>query len=64
MPFKWDNKMGALSQRHAKRLHPDVNKAADAHEQFARLGEAHEVLSDPERRRLYDLTGSSTQGVQ
>eukprot|EP00667_Euglena_gracilis_P012313 EG_transcript_12653 len=48
-------------KRHAKRLHPDVNKAADAHEQFARLGEAHEVLSDPERRRLYDLTGSSNQ---
>lgn len=41
----------------AKKLHPDINKAANAHEQFAKLGEAHEVLSDANKRRNYDQTG-------
>jgi hypothetical protein len=34
--------------------HPDRSKAADASARFARISEAYQVLSDPERRRSYD----------
>ncbi len=37
-----------------RRYHPDVNPAPDAKEQFLRIQEAYQVLSDPERRRHYD----------
>jgi len=38
----------------ARKLHPDVNKAKDAHKRFSDLSEAHEVLGDPARRADYD----------
>lgn len=43
----------------ARRLHPDVNRAADAAERFAALAEAYDTLSDPMRRRAYDLSRSA-----
>lgn len=41
----------------ARKYHPDVNKAPDAEDKFKQLGEAYEVLSDPERRAMYDRYG-------
>jgi curved DNA-binding protein len=38
----------------ARQHHPDVSKAADAHARMAAVNEAHEALSDPERRAAYD----------
>merc|ERR1719217_1938669 len=38
----------------ALRSHPDVNKAPDADEQFAKIAAAYAVLSDPKERAKYD----------
>ncbi len=38
----------------AKKYHPDVSKAPDAHQKFIEIGEAYEVLKDPNSRREYD----------
>lgn len=41
----------------AREYHPDVNAAAGAEEKFKRLSEAYAVLSDPEKKALYDRYG-------
>ncbi|MBP6311284.1 MAG: DnaJ domain-containing protein [Flavobacteriales bacterium] len=40
----------------AKRYHPDVSNEANAHEQFIRVTQAYEILSDPIKRSRYDVT--------
>ncbi|MCP4375649.1 MAG: DnaJ domain-containing protein [bacterium] len=41
----------------ARKYHPDVNKSPDATEKFQEATEAYEVLSDPEKRKMYDQFG-------
>jgi molecular chaperone DnaJ len=41
----------------AKELHPDTSTDPDAESHFKELGEAYSVISDAEKRRIYDTYG-------
>lgn len=41
----------------ALKFHPDRNKSSEAPEHFKEISEAYAVLSDPEKRQLYDQGG-------
>ncbi len=53
-----DDEIKKAFRRKARQLHPDVNKAADAEDQFKELNEAYDVLSDPNKRSQYDRFGT------
>ena len=46
----------------ALKYHPDLNQSPDGEEKFKKLNEAYSVLSDPEKRRHYDLYGNVPRG--
>jgi curved DNA-binding protein len=48
-------------RRLARKYHPDVNKDKSAEEKFKEINEAHEVLSDPDKRQKFDQFGAHWQ---
>lgn len=52
-------------RRLARKYHPDLNKDdASAEDKFKELGEAYEVLRDPEKRKMYDKFGAEGANSQ
>jgi len=56
-----DKTIKSAYRRLARKHHPDVAKGKDAPDRFKEINEAHEVLSDPEKRRRYDTLGPDWQ---
>jgi len=53
-----DDDIKKAFRRLAKQYHPDANQGdPSAEEKFKEAGEAYQVLSDPEKRQLYDRYG-------
>ena len=48
----------------ARKYHPDVSKEKNAEERFKEIGEAYEVLRDPEKRAAYDALGTRRAGEE
>ncbi|KAA8719403.1 molecular chaperone DnaJ [Corynebacterium spheniscorum] len=46
----------------ARKYHPDVNDSEEAAEMFREVSVAHEVLTDPEKRRIVDMGGDPMEG--
>jgi molecular chaperone DnaJ len=58
-----ENAIKSAYRKLARQYHPDVNKATDAGERFKEINEAYEVLSDAEKRGVYDRYGhAAAQG--
>ncbi len=48
----------------ARKYHPDINKDAAAEAKFKEIGEAYEVLKDPEKRQRFDRYGAAWKQAQ
>ena len=56
-----DEEIKKAYRKLAKKWHPDANpdNRKEAEEKFKKIGEAYAVLSDPQKKRMYDQFGSA-----
>lgn len=52
-----DDEIKKAYRKLARQYHPDVNKAPDAEDKFKEVKEAYDVLSDGQKRAMYDQYG-------
>jgi len=63
VPKTADDKQVRLAYRKlAMKWHPDKNSTQEAHDKFVLVSEAYSILSDPEKREIYDRYGK--EGLQ
>lgn len=53
-----DEEIKKAYKKLALKWHPDRNKAPEAKQKFQDIARAYEILSDPDKKRHYDMTGS------
>ena len=57
--------ISAAFRKLARQHHPDANQGdKDAEKRFKEVSEAHDVLRDPEKRKLYDAFGKDWQAAR
>ncbi|WP_300463010.1 DnaJ domain-containing protein [Desulfobacula sp.] len=54
-----DNDIKKAYHKLAMEFHPDVNTEKEAEEKFKAISEAYTVLSNSQKRQIYDQTGST-----
>lgn len=57
------NEIKSAYRRLARKYHPDVNAEPTAASKFSAINEAYQTLMDPDKRRIYDRTGSVTRNT-
>jgi molecular chaperone DnaJ len=54
-----DQEIKKAFRKKAAHFHPDKNKDPKATEEFKKINEAYQVLSDPQKRQMYDQYGNA-----
>ncbi|MFW5733119.1 MAG: DnaJ C-terminal domain-containing protein [Planctomycetota bacterium] len=57
-----DSEIKSAYRKLARQYHPDVNKEGGSEQKFKQATEAYEVLSNPEKRKMYDQFGHAGPG--
>jgi len=57
-----DKEIKKAFRKLALKYHPDKNKEEDAQEKFLEISKAYEILSDPEKKKKYDMYGDDGSG--
>lgn len=55
-----ENEIKTAYRKMARKYHPDVSKEKDASSKFKEVSEAYSVLSDPNKKQMYDRTGHAS----